>query len=162
MTSPQPGRKAPDSPMPDTDRRSRPTVHLAGCRLFSLLFMLLFMQTACAAQPPSRAAASAPAALIEVYTQSIGRGVPAPAREALLQVRRQMLARGLAPTETRWGIEGEQRLCVVVDGSARDALLATIEQQITGIDYIRAAHRALEPGESAATACKPGRAVPAP
>ncbi|TGD74807.1 hypothetical protein E4634_06305 [Mangrovimicrobium sediminis] len=147
--------------MPDTDRLTRPAARLVRCLLFSLLFVL----HGCAAQTPPRAAASAPAApevLIEVYTQSIGRGVPTAAREALLQVRREMLAQGLAPTETRWGIEGEQRLCVVVDAADQAALLAQIEQAIEGIDYIRVAHRALEPGESAATACKPGRAVPAP
>ena len=61
-----------------------------------------------------------------IYSQSIGRGVPAEARDALANIVALLEAEGLAPEQQVWGLEGEKRVRVALTCGQLDALLPQI------------------------------------
>jgi hypothetical protein len=61
-----------------------------------------------------------------IYSQSIGRGVPPEARDALAKIVTLLEAEGLAPEQQVWGLEGERRVRVTLTCGQLDALLPQI------------------------------------
>ena len=82
------------------------------------------------------------ASSFSLYTLSQGRGVPAPAREALSEARRwleEAKEQGKIVTlqHTRVGLEGESRLCVKFkDRDEAQAMLERIRQLVQGVELM--------------------------
>ena len=74
---------------------------------------------------------------ILVFSQSIGRGVPEEARKTFAEIRLMLVEKGMKPEVATWGLEGEQRMCVIVSAEQRDELMREIEKMAEGVTLLK-------------------------
>ena len=73
-----------------------------------------------------------------VYSQSIGRGVPESASSAFVSIEKELRGAGYQPTVKVWGLEGEQRLCIVVSQSdLQSALIESVVARGEAVQLLR-------------------------
>ena len=74
---------------------------------------------------------------ILVFSQSIGRGVPPEAQQKFAEIQEMLISNGLNPEVSAWGLEGEQRLCVIVSGAQRSELIHEITKMSKGVTLLK-------------------------
>ncbi len=74
---------------------------------------------------------------ILVFSQSIGRGVPEEAQQKFAEIQELLTEQGLKPEISPWGLEGEQRLCVIVSDAQRSELIREIMKMAEGVDLLK-------------------------
>ena len=72
-----------------------------------------------------------------VQTQSRGKGVPDSANETFNAIAEILFLVGLNPHQSRWGIEGERRLCVTVPATQSPSLTERVNQLTRNIPMIQ-------------------------
>ena len=72
-----------------------------------------------------------------VYTQSIGRGVPVDAEQKFIEITKLLKSEGLNPKVQAWGIEGEQRLCVVFNQQQHVEMIKIIDGMSEGVRLLK-------------------------
>jgi hypothetical protein len=74
---------------------------------------------------------------ILVFSQSIGRGVPPEAQQKFEEIQELLTEKGLEPEISPWGLEGEQRLCVIVSNAQRIELMPEISKMAEGVKLLK-------------------------
>ena len=74
---------------------------------------------------------------ILVFSQSIGRGVPQEAQQGFADIRKLLISNGLSPAVSSWGLEGEQRLCVILSVEQRNRLMPEITKMSEGVKLLK-------------------------
>lgn len=87
--------------------------------------------------PDSNAEESPSSSRILVFSQSIGRGVPPDAHQNFEKIRKLLTEKGLEPEISPWGLEGEQRLCVIVSDAQRIELMPEITKIAEGVKLLK-------------------------
>lgn len=75
--------------------------------------------------------------VIVALSQSIGRGVPKAAQQKFKWIQEQLAAHDLKPVVQPWGIEGEQRLCAVLDAREHAKLIAEIKRVSADVPLLK-------------------------